>query len=307
MATRNASTGAGVITYDFKHPERITKDQVRTIRGLHEKFAQTFGTTLSTLLRTMVQVELTSVNQLTYAEYMTSLPNPSCLYILGFEQLKGNAILAVNPEFTLYTIDRLLGGPGDKFGDPRPITMIEQGVMRRIVDRALALLDETWKQVIPLNTRILHFEVNPLFVQIAPVTETVILLSFKVQNSKIESSMDFCFPYFVMEKLLPELSVQRWSVSPKEDRPHSPVMNRRLQRVDVPLTVVIDVQRLTVAELSHLQPGDIIRLDRHVQEELDVKIDHLTKYRCRPGRIGSRLAVEITSVVQPEEEMTYGE
>lgn len=304
MNENNTPASGDMAIYDFKHPERITKDQVRTIRALHEKFAQTFGTSLSTHLRTMIQVELLNVEQITYSEYMSSLPNPGCLYILGFSDIKGNAIFSIRPELTFYIIDRLLGGPGEQYEETRSVTLIEQSVMRNVVDKALHELNETWKQIMPLNPKVATFELNPLFVQVAPSTETVILISFSIKSNNIESTIDFCLPYFVLEQVLVSQSEQKWSGTNngEEARIDTPLMNRKIKRVGVPLSVVLDMPKLSLNDLNQLQIGDIIRLDRRIHEELDVKVDNKIKYRGRPGHVGSRVAVQITSVVIPEEE-----
>jgi flagellar motor switch protein FliM len=180
--------------------------------------------------------------------------------------------------------------------------------MRKIIDRALSQLNETWKQIMPLEPRLLQFEMNPLFVQIAPATETVILISFRIFNTKMEGSLDFCLPYLVLEKILPEMSAQGWSLAARaENQVNTPLMSRKIRQVDLPVSVVIDMLNLSIEELTTLQTGDIIRLDRRVHDELDIKIDNQTKYRGRPGRVGSRLAVQITSVVTPEEEIIDAE
>ncbi len=113
---RRASPGAParprekVIAYDFKRPERVGKEQMRALQTLHEGFGRNFGAALSALLRSIVEVKLTSVDQLTYSEFVFSLENPTCFNLLRAAPLEGNLILDINPSILYPIIDRLLGG-----------------------------------------------------------------------------------------------------------------------------------------------------------------------------------------------------
>jgi flagellar motor switch protein FliM len=102
-----------IIPYDFKRPERVGKEQMRALQTLHEGFSRNFGAAMSGLLRSIIEVKLTSVDQLTYSEFVFSLENPTCFNLLKAEPLEGHLILDINPSILYPIIDRLLGGGRD--------------------------------------------------------------------------------------------------------------------------------------------------------------------------------------------------
>ena len=109
-----AVTSDRITPYDFKRPERVGKEQMRAMHSLHETIARNFGAVVSGMLRSMLEVKLLSVDQMTYSEFVFSLDNPSCFNILSAEPLEGNWILDISPSLSYAVIDRMLGG------DPEP-------------------------------------------------------------------------------------------------------------------------------------------------------------------------------------------
>ena len=157
-----ASPGERVIPYDFKRPERVGKEQMRSLQSLHEDFSRNFSASLSALLRSIVGVKLTNVDQTTYSEFIFSLENPSCLNVLKADPLEGNLILDINPSILYPIIDRLLGG--GKESSPvtrRPLTEIELRLVGRITNLFLTELKSAWEQVVTLNLSVERVESNP--------------------------------------------------------------------------------------------------------------------------------------------------
>ncbi|MFH1760110.1 MAG: flagellar motor switch protein FliM, partial [bacterium] len=163
--------------YDFRRPDRVSKDQMRTLQNLHEGYSRLLSTTLTSYLRSLVEIELVSVDQLTYSEFVMSISNPSCIYIFQMEPLEGRAIFEINPSLVFFMIDRLFGGQGKPSEQNRELTGIEENVMAKITERALQDLKEAWEHIGLFNPHVENYETNPQFVQIAPPGETVILIS----------------------------------------------------------------------------------------------------------------------------------
>ncbi len=143
---------AEVHVYDFKRPERVSKDQMRALEALHEGFGRNFGAALSGYLRTIIEVNVANIEQLTYSEFIHSLPNPTCFNLLKAEQLEGQLCLEISPLIIYPIIDRLLGGSNaDLFIPQRPLTQIEQRLVQRITDRATHHLSEAWSNLTPIT------------------------------------------------------------------------------------------------------------------------------------------------------------
>ncbi|MBN1130907.1 MAG: flagellar motor switch protein FliM [Chitinispirillaceae bacterium] len=287
--------------YDFRRPDRVSKDQMRTLQNLHESYARQLSTTLTNFLRTFVEIELVSVDQLTYAEFIMSISNPSCIYVFKMEPLDGSAIIEINPTLVFFIIDRLFGGQGRPSEQNRELTLIEQSVLHRIVERGLNDLKEVWEHIGVFSPKIEGYETNPQFVQIAPPGETVILVSLEVRMQNASGLMSICFPYLLLESVITNLSGESWmssqSTSTAETRN---VLEGELQDIPLTLSTIIGKTNITIRDLLQLQRGDVLVLDKPFDSDLNVQIDGKTKMAARSGLIGRKKAIKVTKVIEKE-------
>ncbi|MBD3420593.1 MAG: flagellar motor switch protein FliM [Chitinivibrionales bacterium] len=287
--------------YDFRRPDRVSKDQMRTLQNLHEGYARQFSTTLTNFLRTFVEIELVSVDQLTYSEFIMSISNPSCIYVFKMEPLEGNAIIEINPSLVFFIIDRLFGGQGRPSEQNRELTLIEENVIRRIVERSLNDLKEVWEHIGVFSPRIETYETNPQFVQIAPPGETVILISLEVRMQNASGLMSLCFPYVVLESVINKLSGESWissqSTATTETRG---LLEHEIQEVTMPLSVLIGQTRLKIRDLLQLQKGDVLCLEKPHKTDLMIQIGNKTKMSGKSGLVGRKKAVKVNSILVKE-------
>ena len=291
--------------YDFKRPDKFSKDQIRTLYMLHENFARLLNTYLSAHLRTMVQVSVASVDQLTYEEFIRSMPNPSVISIFEMRPLSGNALMEINPAIVFSIIDRLFGGVGTPPAKPRELTDIEQSIVARLVNKALESLSEAWRQVVNVEPRLEVIESNPQFTQIVPPNDMVVIITLQTRIAQTEGFINLCIPYLVLEPIMPKLTTSFWvasSIARAGSKTNVTQMQKKLERTLVPLTVELGRINVTVAEMLDLTIGDVVRLDARVNEELPVIIEQHQKFKCKPGSSNNRIAVQITQVVAEEED-----
>ncbi|HTU25052.1 MAG TPA: flagellar motor switch protein FliM, partial [Pirellulales bacterium] len=200
-----------VSPYDFKRPERVGKEQMRALQTLHEGFGRNFSAALSALLRSIVEVKLTSVDQLTYSEFVFSLENPTCFNLLRAAPLEGNLILDINPSIVYPIIDRLLGGGRESAPlARRPLTEIELRLVSRITNLFLAELKHAWSNVLDLDLSVERVESNPQLVQIVPPNEVVVLISFELTLGDLRGMMNLCIPFNSLERIGTKLSSNSW-------------------------------------------------------------------------------------------------
>ena len=290
--------------YDFKRPDKFSKDQIRTLYMLHENFARLLNTYLSAHLRTMVQVSVASVDQLTYEEFIRSMPNPSVISIFEMRPLSGNALMEINPSIVFSIIDRLFGGVGTPPAKPRELTDIEQSIVARLVNKALESLSEAWRQVVNIEPRLEVIESNPQFTQIVPPNDMVVIITLQTRIAQTEGFINLCIPYLVLEPIMPKLTTSFWvasSIARAGSKTNVTQMQKKLERTLVPLMVELGKINVTVGEMLDLTVGDVIRLDSKVNEELPIIIGQHQKFKCKPGSSNNRIAVQIAQVV-PEEE-----
>nr|MCU0610080.1 flagellar motor switch protein FliM [Chitinispirillaceae bacterium] len=287
--------------YDFRRPDRVSKDQMRTFQNLHEGYARQFSTTLTNFLRTFVEVDLVSVDQLTYAEFIMSISNPSCIFVFKMEPLEGSAIIEINPSLVFFIIDRLFGGRGKPSENNRELTLIEQSMLNRIVDRGLADLKTIWQHIGEFTPKVEGYETNPQFVQISPPGETVILISLEVSMQNASGLMSICFPYLLLESVITKLSGESWmsSMSAATDETRS-LIESEMQDLNLEVSSVIGRTTLTIRDLLQMHRGDVLCLDKPADSDLSVQIDGKTKMAARSGQIGRKKAIRITQVLEKE-------
>jgi flagellar motor switch protein FliM len=292
-----------VSTYDFKRPERVGKDMMRSLQTLHEGFGRNFAAKLSALLRRMVEVKLTSVDQLTYSEFVFSLENPSCFNLLRAAPLEGNLVLDINPSILYPIIDRLLGG-GTERGTVvrRPLTEIELRLVSRITSLFLEEMKLAWENVVELQLDVERVESNPHLAQIAPPNEVVILISFELSFQDVRGMINLCIPYNAIERLGNKLSATSWvSYGKTQSNPDSRRMiERNLSGSLVEVVVQLAKTRITTKELIGLRIGDIITTEHDVKQPLLVEIESIPKFTARPGALKSHKAIQIEEQIVPD-------
>ena len=299
-----------VKTYDFKRPDKFSKDQIRTLFMLHESFSRLLNTYLSTHLRTMVNVEVASVEQLTYQEFVQSLANPSVISILAVPPLKGNIIMEVNTEIAFAFIDRVFGGEGKSGIKTRVLTEIEEVVMRRFVDKATSHLKEAWANVVEFYPSVEATESNPQFTQIVPPSDMVVIVTIQMRVGEVEGMMNICIPYLVLEPVMSKLTTTFWvasSVSRDDDPEQVKILQRKIERTKVPFLVEMGDINITIHEFLTLGFGDVLQLDTKVDDELKCRIGRKAKFFCRPGTSGKKMAVQITRILNEDEILNEGD
>jgi len=286
--------------YDFKRPDKFSKDQIRTLQMIHENFARLLNTFLSAHLRSLVLINVVSVDQLTYEEFVRSLPNPSVICIFQMWPLKGNVILEMNPNIVFAIIDRLFGGPGRPPSKPRALTDIEEAIVRRVIGKALESFQEAWKQVIVIEPKMEAIETNPQFTQIVPPNDMVVIVTLQAKMGQAEGLINMCIPYLVLEPIMSKLSTSFWVaalVSKETSAESVNILQRRLEKASIPLIVELGRTTLTVQELLEMSVGHVLQLETKITDELNVIIGQREKFRGKPGLIGNKLAIQVSTIL----------
>ncbi len=291
-----------IIEYDFRRPTRVSKDQLKTIRNLHENFSELFGFYLASRLQTMTTIDLIAVDQLRYSEYVLSITNPCVVHIFNIEETEGRALIEMTPDLVFTTVERLLGGNGGRTTAPRGITTIEQRIMMPLIKQALKILTTAWRPIYELNFNLIGFESNSDFVQIAPASEIVIVLSFEIKLGEDTFLMNLCYPSFALEEVIFRLNTQylNTGISDKPNAQSSQKLNLHLQKTQVEIRAELGKSQLTVKELLALEEGDVLFLDQEIEKEIPVYVQDRLKFYGRPGNVDGRIAVKITSLAEEQ-------
>ncbi|MCA8983071.1 MAG: flagellar motor switch protein FliM [Planctomycetaceae bacterium] len=286
-----------ISVYDFKRPERVSKEQMRAFQALHEGFSREFGASLSGMLRSIIEVKLISVDQLTYGEFVFSLENPTCFNLLFSEKLQGHVILDLNPSIIYPIVDRLLGG-GKAFAQTypsRPLTEIELRLVSRITKSAISALEHSWINISELGLRVTQVESNPQLVQIVPPNEVIVLISFEISMGEMRGIMNLCIPFNTIEPLAGKLSSDTWSsygtqqISPQQKAQ----LEVGISSARVELVAMLAETHLSAAELLHLDVGDVILTERDVKHGLTLMVEGKPTFSADIGQIKGHKAIQI--------------
>ena len=286
--------------YDFKRPERVSKDQMRALQTLHESFARNFGASLSGFLRTIVEVKMASCEQMTYAEFINGLPNPTGFNLIKADELAGQMCLEISPLIIYPIIDRLLGGTSkDLFIPQRPMTQIEGRLIGNVTKRGLEALSEAWESIVPLSFSIVATESNPQLVQIVPPNEVVVVVGLEVKMNNRAGTMNLCIPYNAIEPVVDELAAQSWFAVNKNEKADQSGKKVRatLSHAAVEVSTVLAETTITLRDLSGLNVGDLIATEPPATAPATVFVEGEPKFQAGVGQVHGSRAVRILRAV----------
>ncbi len=296
-----------VVLFDFRLPNRISKNQLRIIRNICENFAESFSQFLVTKLQNAVSINVASVDQIYYSEYMLSVSNPACLFTFDIKDTDVKGILEINTDLGFLLVDKLLGGSGIGSKQLKVITPIEQKVLRVVVDRVMFDLKKAWQTVDNLEFVFDRFEQDIDFAQITSQSESVLLISFEIMIGEQSYLMNVCFATFAFDNILAKINTQKLStiratkyyrVTSKE------VITNHLTKTLIPIQVEFGTARLSIKELMSLEKGDVIRLDTKIDDEHKVRTEDRILFTGRSGVVNNHKAIKIIRKIL-EEKKSY--
>jgi flagellar motor switch protein FliM len=283
--------------YDFRRPDKFSKDQLRTLQMLHETFARLAATSLSAMLRSPVNIDLISLEQVPYEEYLRSI-GASVFTILSLPPLSGQAVLEVEFALIFTMIDRLLGGPGKSVNRVN-LTDIEKPLVKTTIERMFLALKSAWEGIVIVNPGVEGMETSSQFVQIAPPNDVVVTILFEVKIGTQRNAMSLCIPYLVLKPITSKLSAQKWVAN--ANRKHSPqarkVIGSQLVQTHVDCTVQLGKAKISVDEMMKLKAGDLVRLTRKSSEDLELLVEDIPKFHGKPAIRGRKLVFAVTDKI----------
>lgn len=300
-AERAGETQFHLTTYDFRRPERVSKEQLKGLQSLFEAFAREVSIVFPPFLRTVVRIDLVSIDQLTYDEFILSVARPTALSVIDMAPLDGTAVMELSPSVVYPIIDRVLGGKGLTLSEPRELTEIENRIIQRITMMLLDCLRRSWEQLIEFSLSVLQQESDPLIVQIVAGSEMVILVGYEVHIGETVGSMNFCIPLVVLNPILDQISQQTHYARRLSDEVMSMTrhaIQSRVLKSKVPMDACLGQARLTVKDIMDLQVGDVLQLDQSPQHPLTVDVGGVPRFLARPGRRGEQSAIQIVRLMR---------
>lgn len=291
--------------YDFARPSKFSKEHLRTLEIIIEHYGRLLSTNLPIYLRENIMVEVVNSEAVTYMEFTNALSNPVILGIVDFAPLQGNIIVEMASKLGFAIVDRMLGGQGLPLEKTRDFTEIELLIIERVMTSCVELLREPWENVVEISPRLDRIETNSQFAQIISPSEMIAIVTLNIKlGPNAEGMMNICLPYLTLEPVMDKLNTKFWysNMQEKTGEDYTEDIEDLLKRADVPITAVLGNSTINVSDFASLQVGDIIRLDKKVNDELDIYVGDIKKFEALPGTVGKDYAVRLTSILREEED-----
>lgn len=289
--------------HDFRRPSKFAKDHIRTLHFIHENYARLLTNFLSGYLRTLVQVEVQTVEALQYAEFTNSIANPAVLGVVEFLPMEGALIYEMSPTIAYALIDRILGGKGGTVNKIRGFTEIEMAITMRLMSQMLMLLREPWENVEKIRPSLDRIETNAQFAQLMSPNEMIALITFTARIGEVEGLINLCIPHLVLEPYMSKLSTKLWftMVGKGATEDNQRAVEARIEKASVPIIAELGHASISVSEFLMLQAGDVLQLDTPVDGDLNVMVGDLLKFKAKPGVRNKKTALKIVSVRKEDE------
>lgn len=292
--------------YDFQRPERVSKEQMRSLSSLHDTFSRSFGAALTGFLRNIVEIRVSNIEQLTFGDFIQSLPNPTCFNLLSANPLEGQLCLEFSPQIVFPIIDRLLGGSNSELYIPqRPVTDIEMRLISKVIDLALMSMKEAWSNVLDIDFQLTETESNPALVQILPPNEVVVVVGFELRTGGRVGTMGLCIPFNVIEPVMGQLSNQTWLNYRRKasETDHAEVVSRRIEKAGINMRAVVANSTITISDLANLAVGDIITTEREASSEIIIEVEGRPKFTANMGVHKGKKALKISRDIAPGDDL----
>ncbi len=282
--------------YDFKSPNRFSREQVRALQMVNETFARQMATVLSTTLRMVVHCGLDEVEQLTYDEYSRNLPNPSLLAVVEFAPMGGDGVFQMPMTVVMSIIDRLLGGPGTDEQPSRGLSDIEAGLIRNLVQRIVRELTYAFDTLAQVKATVQSLESDVQLLQLAPPQDPMVVSNFEIRIGDLTSTATLCMPVSSVQPMLDVLKEKPTLELTGPQAAAVEALNHRMNDVPVAVTVAFHEIQLTSGEILDLEVGDVLPLRHPTNQPLTLSADGIPVATAVPGSHGTRLACQIVAL-----------
>jgi flagellar motor switch protein FliM len=283
-----------IVPYNFRRPDRVPKDQMRSLYQLHDLFAHNLSSSLPLFLRVFSEVNLISVEQQSFSEYTKGLNDPSNIFTFAVEKLRGLFAIELNASIAFPIIDRLLGGKGDDLTEKRAATELELKVLDTFLTIIADNYCEAWKPIIEFNTEIVSRETRPQMLQIAPPNEVVITVVYQIQIGESRGMMSFCLPVAMLEPIMENFNQSTYSPHTATPPEATRSLLKTLSTVRFPVAVELEKVPAIVADLMALSVGDVLRTNHRVEKAVEINIGDESKFIGRLGALEGRILTQIT-------------
>ena len=295
-----APGGVDVQVYDFRRPNRVSKEKLRTLEAMYERLVKSLEGWLISRARGQVELKLLGIEPFSFGEFIFSLPTPCASYLFDIADSGGlQGVIDVGHEFAYFLVDRLFGGGGQVTIMDRALTPIERMAVRGLAERVVTQLEEIWSDHVQLGLQLAGFESFPEILQAVNREDPVLVANIEVRAGDVTSLVLVCLPFAVLDKFFAGTTRRRINSvagSEREREMSRELSESSLRAAHVQLSARLPRFALPLRAIAELRAGSVLTtgIPRDAQLELFVSGQH--RFPGAPGRVGQSLAVRVTEV-----------
>lgn len=282
--------------YDFQHPNRLSKQQVRLIDHLHGGLAKRLSISLAGLVKDFVEVEVASVDEGPWSEFLDSLPAPCAAFVFSADPLEGMGVVDVDPRLAFGFIDKLFGGKGAPLDTGRELTPIEQKAIANLSTAVLKDIEFAWAPLGKISVVQTGFAPSAEFIPAPGITESLVSVRLGIRTNSMEGRITVAYPYLMFEPLFRRL-VKPTRIQKKRE-PDKDRIEDVLKQVRMPVVARLVPTSVSIRHLVNLQKGDVLVLDNHVSDDVAVFVGGRNAFMGRPGDLNGRIAIKVRRLIK---------
>lgn len=298
--TQEAEDASGIVPFDLANQDRIIRGRMPVLEIVNDRFSRLCTNALSNMVRKRVELNPLFIDMTKFGDFMRSLPVPTSINIFKMEPLRGNALAIVDARLVFALVENFFGGQGSQPKiEGREFTPIEQAIVDKVIKIVLENMEESWRPVHDVSLELVRSEINPQFAAIVPPSDVVVVISFEVELENAIGALTICLPYATIEPIRSKLHASFQTERLEIDHVWVSRLKDRLLETPVELKVHFGDAQLTGNQLIRLQVGDVIMLDKDIEELLGVYLEGVRKYWAVPGTVKSNKAIQIIREEEP--------
>lgn len=283
-----------IVPYNFRRPDRLSKDQIRSIYLLHDLFAHSLSSSLPLFLRAMSEVNLISVEQQTYGEYLRGLADPTTIYTISVEALRGVFAIEINSSIAFPVIDRMLGGSGDELKEKRAATELELNILESFLNLVTENYEEAWNPIVDFETEVVGRETRPQLLQVVSPNEVVVTIVYQMQIGEAQGSLSICLPIGLLEPIIEKFNPSTYSQSTQTSPQAVEALISNLSLIEFPVSTELQKISTTFADLMELSEGDVLLTSHRIEKPLMLSIRGEKKFHGRIAALENRMVVQVS-------------
>lgn len=295
---------ASVRQYDFRTANKIPREQIRTLRTIHDNLARLLATHLTGSIGTYCDMKVVSVEEQSYAEFANSVSASSLLAIYKMSPLNGSMLLEMSPGVAYAILESLLGGHETPTENRRQFTEIDLVIMEKVIRQFMPLIGDAWNKVVKIKASLETLETSMQFAQIVSPNDTIAIITISVMLGDEEDLINICIPQMAIEPVAKDLNIRVFtSMNPDavKHESHQDLIMQKLKTSMIPLKAVLSETSITIGDMINLQVGDVIQLEHKVGDPVKIEIGHIPRLYGVLGTRNNRYAVRVEEIIQEEE------